>query len=472
MWKVMYILAGLLLVGGCALELGHVEVSCAEPERDAVKERLFGKVGIQECDLTVDGEPFRVIGMGYEPGCRPGRRPWDRPWEPDLLRLDFERIRAAGFNTIRTWTPLMDAEFELAAEYGLWVIPGVWFDPQADFNDPAFRRSTLEMVRREIARMSKHENVLYYLLLNEPHADAVYRAGLDQMEAFYEELIACARGADPKRLFSYSNCVITDFMDAEKWDIVSMNVYPYSPCQIDQCFGYDNYLRLMRERMAPNKPFVVTEFGLSVSPSGDGRGYGGNSLREQADGVLRMWDSILRSGAAGGCVFMWVDGWWKAGNESVHDDHAEEWYGLLSADEDERGIPRPVYYALAEYNRTALKNVAAQSAARQEGLEWVIAPPHRVAPGGEIRVRVRVTDENGRPASGRRVDVARFVHTKWNEWHALLTTDEQGLAEAGIPNPEEKGILSVAVAVRQADGTPVSACLYETVMMEEEGAAP
>ena len=167
---------------------------------------------------------------------------------------------------------------------------------------------------------------------------------------------------------------------------------------------------------------------------------------------------------------MWIDGWWKAGNELVHDDHAEEWYGLLSADEEDRGIPRPVYYALAEYNRQLLEDGDVPPHEEAEDLyrvQWVCAPPERILPGAAVPVKVRVTDEAGRPAPGREVDVTRFVHTKWNEWHQRITTDAQGLAAADIPNPDEEGIMSVAVAVRRQDGTPSRACLYQTVLMEK-----
>jgi hypothetical protein len=332
-----------------------IAIGCVSTERTMTRSTaVFPEVTLQGDRIFVGQQPFLVVAIGYETGARPGQLPWERPFQPDLLRKDFERIRAAGFNTLRTWAPMTDAELELAAEYDLWVIQGLWFDPGADFNDPAFRQKTFDFVRTEVTRSAKHPNILFYLLLNEPHADAVYRAGLENMQEFYRQLLAVARAGDPKRFFSYSNCVATDFMPPEMWDLVALNAYPYSPVTIERALGYRTYLEIIQEKFSLGKPMVITEFGLSVSPRGDGRGYGGNTLEKQRDGVVELWDDILNDGLAGGCAFMWIDGWHKYGDEKKHTEHAEEWYGLLEADHNFEGNPRPVYYALKEYNQALL----------------------------------------------------------------------------------------------------------------------
>lgn len=312
---------------------------------------VFGTVTISGNQFFVDGEKFLVVGCGYEPGCRKGQLPWERKFEREVLEEDFRRVREAGFNTIRTWAPLKDEEIKLAAEYGLWVMPGTWFDPAGDFPDPSFQKEQFAMIEREVGRMSKHPNILCYLLFNEPHGDAVYGSVVSAVKEFYARLLEVARRADPKRFFSYSNCVATDFVKPDEWDYVAANVYPYSPVTIEKALGYRAYLEILRDRYAGGKPMLITEFGLSVSPRGDGRGYGGNTLEQQRDGVIRLWDDILNVGCAGGCAFMWTDGWWKYEDKNAHDDHAEEWYGFIETDSGYMGRPRPVYFALQEYNR-------------------------------------------------------------------------------------------------------------------------
>ncbi len=497
---------------------------CVTTEDTGGPSAAFPPVSIQDSRLWVGGEPFLVVGIGYETGARPGQLPWERTFQPDLLRADFQRIRAAGFNTLRTWSPMTDDELRLAAEYGLWVIQGLWIDPAADFNDPAYQQQTFEFIEREVTRSAPHPNILFYLLLNEPHGDAVFRAGQDHMERFYRQMLQVARRCDPKRFFSYSNCVATDFMKPLSWDLVAQNVYPYSPVTIERALGYRTYLEILREKFVGEKPMLITEFGLSVSPRGDGRGYGGNTLEEQRDGVLRMYDDLLNADCAGACVFMWVDGWHKYGDENTHNDHSEEWYGLLSADSGPVGNPRPVYYALQEYQQAILttpadgqifqdqipatvwapemKSVQARlndgpwQALSRSGRWWwkgtlnssslpegfhrlqtrginrhgepvshksrtllisrqnphpplgvnvaFINPPKRIPMDEPLKLEVLVTDSQGQPASGRLVQVGRFLHTEWNEYYAEAETDAQGLARVELPPLHRPGIASIA----------------------------
>lgn len=342
-WAVALMLFMALCSSSCQAPPAETESSETTPS--------FPEVRIEDGWFTVGGEKFLVVGMGYEIGARPGRVPWDRDFQPDLLRADFERIVAAGFNTIRTWAPMTDEEIAIAAEYGLWVIMGLWIDAAGNYADPAFREESYAFYERELTRLSRHPNILCYLLLNEPHADTVYHAGGEKVNEFYRELVRMAKRCDPARSVSYSNCVATDWMVPDMFDFVAQNVYPYSPSTIEKALGYREYLEIIRERLGAKKPMLITEFGLSVSPAGDGRGYGGNTLEEQRDGDVQLWNDIINAGCAGGCAFMWVDGWWKNGDENTHNDHAEEWYGFLGADEDYVGIPRPVYYALRDYNR-------------------------------------------------------------------------------------------------------------------------
>jgi hypothetical protein len=437
----------------------------------------FGEVGIDGDWLTVDGHRFLVVGLGYEIGCRPGRLPWQRDFRPDLLHADFKRIKAAGFNTLRTWAPMTDKELSLAAEYGLWVIQGVWYDSKGDFADPAFQQQVLQQVTEEVTRSAKHPNILFYLIGNEPHGEAVHKSGVEETIKFHRKLADTARRCDPRRPASYANCVFADFLVPEMWDLTAQNVYPYAPVTIEKTLGYRGYLQHVKRRLAPNKPLVVTEFGLSVSPKGDGRGYGGNTLSQQRDGMLALWDDVLNSGAAGGCAFMWIDGWWKSGNKDLHDENAEEWFGLLSADEDLVGQPRPVYAALQSYNR------AIRTQPRDGGRYAASLPVEIWSPGAET-VQARIDEgawfklENSGSWWRKAIDCSalgkgkRVLHTRMKqmggEWGSKkeanilivkeLELDRKPLSVRfeSLPQRWQAGKpLSVTVVVNDDEGTPL-----------------
>jgi hypothetical protein len=64
-----------------------------------------------------------------------------------------------------------------------------------------------------------------------------------------------------------------------------------------------------------------------------------------------MYKAMVDGGAAGSCMFNYSDGWWKGGNEFTHDDHAEEWFGLVNYTglSDKYGQVRPVWDAVKAY---------------------------------------------------------------------------------------------------------------------------
>lgn len=412
-----------LSAGACFACLFTVGCDVAHPP---APHALFGDAGLAGDRFTVDGEPFLVVGIGYDIHARPGAAPWIDRFNPDLFRKDLERIVAAGFNTIRTWNPLTDEQLAIAAEHGLWVLQGVWFDPAGDFADPTFRRASCDLVEREIARSAPHPNVLGYLVMNEPHADAVHRAGTAALAAFCRELAEAAKRGDPRRPVSFSNCVMADWLPTEAWDFAAYNVYPYAPVTIEKVLGYRGYLESLKASRAADKPLLVTEFGLSVSPQGDGRGYGGNTLEQQRDGDLRLWHDVIQSGAAGGCVFMWTDGWWKHGDEKTHDPHAEEWYGLLEVDSGEEGTPRPAYVALKDYNR-AIRTQPRDGACHTGAIPVEVWSPRaeRVdyrLDGGTWRSLAREgrwwwrdAAEDAAPAGATTVETRAFVDGAWAE---------------------------------------------------------
>ena len=52
-------------------------------------------------------------------------------------------------------------------------------------------------------RGRKHPNILFYLIVNEPHADAVFRSGPENVDAFFDQAVAAGGEATAgSRIFS------------------------------------------------------------------------------------------------------------------------------------------------------------------------------------------------------------------------------------------------------------------------------
>jgi hypothetical protein len=271
------------------------------------------------------------------------------------MEYDLALMKRAGFNTVRAWNAYSEPELELLKRHGMMVIQGSWFNVGQYLRDPAYAKRARESLAEVVRTGKRFDNILFYTIANEPHADEIIEAGMDAYNRACQEMKAVARQEDPNCLVTYSHCAWNEFQDQSAWDVVFFNDYMYAPRTVSTALKYRGHVEWLRRMHAANKPFVLGEFGLAVSKSGQGSmGYGGNTLAEQRDGDLHMYQAMIDAGGQGGCLFMWKDGWWKHGNPMVHDDHAEEWYGVLGIDtleSDPRGTPRPVYDGFRQYNQ-------------------------------------------------------------------------------------------------------------------------
>ncbi len=317
-----------------------------------------GSATVEDGWFMVGGERFFVKGIGYELHGGPGELPNQRTFDPETMEYDLALMRRAGFNTVRAWNAYSEPELESLRRHGMMVIQGSWFNVGQYLRDEAYAKQSRERLAEVVRAGKRFDNILFYTIANEPHSADIIEGGLDAYNRACQEMKAAARQEDPDCLVTYSHCSWNEFLDQSAWDVVFFNDYMYAPRTVSTALKYRGHVEWLRRMYAADKPFVLGEFGLSVSPSGEGHlGYGGNTLAEQRDGDLAMYQAMINAGGQGGCLFMWKDGWWKHGNPMVHDDHAEEWYGVLGIDtleSDPRGTPRPVYEAFRQYNQLIL----------------------------------------------------------------------------------------------------------------------
>jgi hypothetical protein len=139
-------------------------------------------------------------------------------------------------------------------------------------------------------------------------------------------------------------------MDESIFDVYAYNCYDHTEAQT-ATMGFKDYIKGLNELNGLNKPFITTEFGYSVSHKGSGR-YGGNTLKQQSDGLIANYRDLIDAGAVGMCPFYYADGWWKGGDKNHHAlDQPEEWFGFWGYSDlnDKYGSPRPVWFAMRDY---------------------------------------------------------------------------------------------------------------------------
>ncbi len=314
------------------------------------------KIQIKKGMFFVDNEPFFVKGIGYS-NCKPKEQPNTKKIDLNQLREDFTIIRQAGFNTIRTWNPLSLEELQVAAEYDLFVIQGSWIEYRQNFADPVNVQKTQDLLASMANESKLASNVLMFLVGNEPQPRQIFSVGLENTNNFFRSIRKGLKKNAPKIPVSMSNWVQSDFLDDSMWDVASLNIYIYNPESVSHSMGYRGYTNWFKRVRAKKRPFVITEFGLSVSKKGVGhKGYGGNSLEEQTDGIMYMYKEAIAAGVNGACVFEWIDEWWKNFNHPsdlfIHEENdPEEWFGICYYDEAGKLKKRPVYDALKYFNQ-------------------------------------------------------------------------------------------------------------------------
>jgi len=311
------------------------------------------KIEIKDNWYYLNGQKFFIKAIGYEIGARPGQHPYEDPKNDDLdlMKFDLKVIKEGGYNTIRTWSQYSEAQLKLVQESGLKLIMGLDVNPEKDYGDPQFMKECVEKVKNVTAYAKKYDCVITYLVINEPQTGHIHqvtgKAFMDLMKAMID-IIHKEQPGIPVTLSA--NAMISDYMDESIFDVYAYNCYDHSEAQT-ATMGFKDYIKGLNELNGLNKPFITTEFGYSVSHKGSGR-YGGNTLKQQSDGLIANYRDLIDAGAVGMCPFYYADGWWKGGDKNHHAlDQPEEWFGFWGYSDlnDKYGSPRPVWFVMRDY---------------------------------------------------------------------------------------------------------------------------
>ncbi len=294
-----------------------------DDEKEQQSRTLIQRMGEGQFQMLVDGEPFYIKGVAYNPG-----HDWRDGYAPlvkERLDEDFVAIKEMGGNTIRRYSPsIYDHNIlEAAQEHDLKVLYGFWFDPKVDYYAEL---DEIEDYRREVISKVKkyrdHPAILAWSIGNESwgiikqyneedHTPRVRRAYLTMLEELAQEIHAL----DPTRpVFSMEEH--SEFLDravqafnryAPSIDVIGVNSY-YQP-RISQ-------LHSTMEQHSPARPYLVSEFGPKgywdpeLSTLGNfGRAWEESDL-EKAQGYYDQWHHYVEAydnQNLGGVAFCWRD---------------------------------------------------------------------------------------------------------------------------------------------------------------------
>jgi beta-glucuronidase len=228
------------------LELMPREGSDADP--------FSSRVGVREikadgAKILLNGKQIKLRGVSLHEE----QVPFGRSMPPERRRRDVKDIKALGFNALRSAHYTHDeALLDAADEEGLLVfeeIPVYW---DLDYASEKLRRTAAKMTRDMIERDFNHPCVILWSVGNEVpvenhHCDSLMR-----------ELMELARALDPTRLASYVSCRFMSDTTRRASDVCCVN------CYVGWYYGDKKTLAPLMEMTrttAPDKPWIVTEFG-------------------------------------------------------------------------------------------------------------------------------------------------------------------------------------------------------------------
>ncbi len=292
-----------------------------EPERSE-------RIGLSGPRPTISGRFFHAQGgKAYLNGVTYGtfRPQLDGTEYPprDVVDRDFRVMRAAGLNSIRTYTPPPEWLLELAAANGHHVLVGLPWTQHVTFLD--VRRVTRQIRKqvRDAARsVAGHPALLGFAVGNEIPAPIVRWHGRGRVERFIANLHDIAKSEDPGALVTYVNYPTTEYLELPFLDFVSFNVY------LETRQSLEGYLARLHN-LAGDRPLVMAEIGLDSLRHGKDR---------QAEALRWQLEAVLGSGCAGAFVFAWTDEWHRGGLD------IEDWdFGLTARDR----TPKPALTTVA-----------------------------------------------------------------------------------------------------------------------------
>lgn len=331
---------------------------------------LTGNIKIVGRQLIVDGKPFIMKGVCYNPVRKGGTHPSGlitvNPTAEDLAAIekDFQMMHDAGINTVRTYEPMLDPRIlDLLTKYQLHTIV-----PALNYYLGPF-----EKVTSIVTRLRNHPSTLIWEVGNEWNTNFFYSKNADPSHPEglgFEKSLNLVKHASRyiktldtthpistviTRAALKSESIWPALQHLKAIDIFGVNIY--------RGLDFDHRLEQWADHMT--KPLYIGEFGADAFNTT----INAEDDASQEVATRSLITELLNNLSAcnpnhvliGGCIFEWNDEWWKdsksapdvhstAGvtepDEGPYSDYVfnEEWWGILDIDRN----PRPAYQTLKE----------------------------------------------------------------------------------------------------------------------------
>jgi glycosyltransferase involved in cell wall biosynthesis len=298
-----------------------------------------GRVTVDGKQFALDGERFVFRGVTYgtfKPRSSDGANYPER----DQMKRDFEAMSAADFTVVRTYTTPPDDLLDLAADWGLRLMAGVFY-PDWRYLVGDSRRGRRRVARearlevRDAAnRLAGREQVLALSLGNEVPADVVRWMGTGVIADVIEELADVVHDIEPEHLVTYANYPTAGYLPLDMLDFLTFNVF------LERKTDFRRYLNRLHH-LAGDRPLVLGEMGLHSGTNPEGE-------QHQAEVLDWQYETAVERGIAGMCAYSWTDEWWVGG------EPVSGWnFGLTREDRS----PKPALAVVSKWNARDVRDL-------------------------------------------------------------------------------------------------------------------
>lgn len=303
-------------------------------------------VSLEGGRLFVDGEPFFIRGVCWNPVPKGGTHPADLDFS-GFVEEDAALMKAAGINAVRTYETITDvAVLDALHDAGIHVLNMAY----------AWGGDDPSVVDARVSAVKDHPAILMWVLGNEWNYNGLYVGkSHDEALAMLNEAAERIRAIDDEHPIAtvYGEIPSSETVAAMPLiDVWGINAY--------RGLSFGNLFDKFAE--VSDKPMFLAEYGADA--------YDANqdavNLDAQAEATGALTQELIDHGAAagkdgpclGGTIFEWADEWWKdnSGSPSTQEPGGiapgggpypdqtfnEEWWGIVDIDRN----PRPAYDAL------------------------------------------------------------------------------------------------------------------------------
>jgi hypothetical protein len=336
-----------------------------------IKPQSKGSVQVVGRQLLVDGQPYQIKGVGYNP-VPIGEVHWSMA-DTRLYERDFQELKDMNCNTIRTWRKVNETLLNYADIHDLKVCAGFWVNTDLDFANPTVRNSVLLDFKKYVYKFKDHPALLLWAIGNENN---LHNGDNPEWYSLVNEMAKAAYSIEGE---SYHPVAIVNGDMGNKGDITDDNIGSTTKGADDESLDYvdiwaenfyppvwqngpypsGDYIEYVNKTTGPfantfesykaltDKPLWISEYGVDA--------YDNNASGQyqfvQSQCVQHCWNQINANWSGsdpdnnvclGATLMAYSDEWNKAGIPAEHgtggsdwgdrqpDGYSnEEWYGIM-----------------------------------------------------------------------------------------------------------------------------------------------